>query len=312
MPWPTTLRKLGKRIIANWPIKVTALILSALLWAATTTQEPTTQVVPVVVQIEPPAGRALRQSIPPVRALFAGSLRELIKLYGQPPVIRKQIPDTVSGTEYTMELEPGDLTGYNNADVRPQDVQPRIITVALDEVAQRTLPIIHRVSIRPDSGFAQVGGVTVQPGSLLVRGPEARVRGLSALYTVPLEITGVEQPVRRSVRIDTTGLSPVRLAQNTVDIFVDVEPLSDRLLTGVPIIVRDPQRGTWEATPDSVTVTLRGPTNRVARLPLDSVQVVAFIEARDRDQVVRLTLITPTGITGTLARDSVRVRRRRD
>lgn len=305
----TALHKIQSWFVENWPIKLTALILAALLWVVTATQEPTTQVVPVQLEVVPPEGRALQQPLPEVRALFAGSLRELIKLYGERPTVRKTIPDT-AGSEFTLELTPGDLTGYADAEVRPQDVQPRIISVQLDALRQRTVPVIHRVSIRPDSGYAQYGGITVQPNSLLVRGPEARVRTLDALYTVPLEISGVEQPIRRSVAIDTAGLSPVRVSRNQVEIVAEVGPLADRMLSGVPVEVRDEQGARWEAIPDTVTVVLQGPPARMAEFTRDSISVVAFVRGRANEQTAAVLVIAPSGIRATTAPDSVTLRRR--
>lgn len=307
---PAALSRLRTLAVTNWPIKLTALVLSAVLWAATAAQEPTTQLVGVTLEVQPPEGRALRRSLPPVQALFAGSTRELIKLYAQPPVIRKTIPDTVDGSEYTLELSPTDLTVADDANVTAQDVQPRMILVQLDNLAQRSLPVVPRVTVRPDSGFALYTGIAVAPSSLIVRGPEVRVTGLDALYTIPLEITGVTQPVRRSIEIDTTGITPVRLSRYAVEVSVDVGPVTTRTLDSVPVELRASRRTRWSATPDAVTVTLEGATARLARITLDSISVVAAVVGSARLQTVGINVISPTGITARATPDSVVVRRR--
>lgn len=303
------LRRIRGWFVENWPIKLTALLLATLLWVVTTTQEPTQQVVPVNLVVEPPEGRALRAPLPEVRALFAGSQGDMATLSFDPPIIRKAIPDSTS-SEYTLEIAPSDLTGFA-AEVRPQDVQPRIISVQLDELRQRTVPVIHRVSVRPDSGFSQFGGVAVQPSSLIVRGPEARIRALDAVYTMPLEISGAQQTVRRSVAIDTSGLAPVRVSRNQVEIVAEIGPLSSRILSGIPVDVRDEQGGRWNADPATVSVTLRGPTARVARLTQDSIAVVAFARGRTNEQSAAVSVIAPTGIRAVTTPDSVTIRRRR-
>ena len=306
----TSLGRIRGWFVENWPVKATALLLAALLWVLTTTREPRQELVRVNLVVEPPEGRALREPLPEVRALFTGSSGEILKLYGQGPTIHSEIPDT-TGSEYTLEIGPGDLTGYADADVRPQDVQPRIITVRLDELRQRTVPVIHRVSVRPDSGFALFGGIAVQPSSLIVRGPEVRIGSLDALYTVPLTVTGAQQTVRRSVAIDTTGLSPVRISRNEVEVVADIAPLSDRVLSGVTVEIRDVQDGRWVAEPETVSVSLQGPTARLAGLSLDSVTVVAFVTGQADQQTVVVSVITPSGIRATTRPDSVTIRRRR-
>lgn len=307
---PTILRKLGRLLVVNWPIKLTALILAAALWAATASQEPTTQLVQVALEIQPPEGRALRRSLPNVQALFAGSTRELIKLFAQPPVIRKEIPDTVQDSEYIVELDLTDILVTQGANVTPQDVQPRMITVQLDELAQRTVPVVPRVTVRPDSGFGLYTGIAVAPSSLLVRGPEVRVSTMNALYTLPLEISGVRQPVRRSLPIDTTGLAPVRLSRYSVDVSADVGPVSTRTLSQVPVEIRSNRGGRWAAIPPAVSLTIRGPSARIAGIGPDSLGVVAMAVGSAREQVVALNIIAPPGISARPTPDSVIIRRR--
>lgn len=306
----SALRNLRERVVTNWPIKLTALVLAGVLWVATATQEPTTQLVAVELEIQPPPGRAVRQSPPAVKALFAGSTRELIKLYGQPPVIRKAIPDTVSGSEYSLDLAPGDVTGTENADVTVQDVQPRLVVVQLDDVVQRTVPVLSRVSIQPDSGYGLSGGITLAPNSLMVRGPEPRVRNIGAVHTVRLEISGVTQPVRRRVPIDTVGLAPVRLSHYQVELAAAVVPITERLLEDVPVEVRADAGGRWQAVPETVVVAVRGPTPQLAELTGDSVQVIARVKVPQRQQAVLLEVIAPPGIAARAIPDTAVVERR--
>lgn len=307
--WRTILSSAREWVTTNWLMKLTALGLATVLWAAVAAEEPTTQLVPVQLVVEEPTGRTLTRQLPPVQALYAGSARELIKLYAQPPVIRRTIPDTVSGSEYLLELSISDLA-VEGAAVKAQEVQPRVITVRLDDVARRSVPVVPRVTVRTDSGFGQLGPVEVAPNSLVVRGPQAAVRRVTAVYTIPLELTGLTAPVRRTVGVDTTTLGAVRLSQREVDVAVEVARVSERVLMGVPVEVTSDRRGSWVSDPPAVSVTLRGPTARLARLTRDSVEIVAAIPGTEPEQTVRLDVAPPTGFTARTSPDSVVVRRR--
>lgn len=308
--WRNLARKTGQVIVTNWPIKVLALVLATVLWAVTAAQEPDSELVEVPLEIQPPEGRALEQAVPTVRALFAGSKSELLKLYARPLLITKTIPDSVSGAQYTLELSPADITGLQDVKVTPQDVQPRIVQVQLDAVAERTVPVLHRVTIRPDSGYGIAGGIGIAPSSLLVRGPEIRVRNLRALYTLPLEVTGATQSVRRAVPIDTAGVSPVRLSRYEVEVSADVVAMSTRLMEDVPVSIRSERPVTWQVLPEAVAVLLDGPTARLARLTPDSLSVLAFADPNRREQTVAITVIPPSGISARADPDSVVIRRR--
>jgi len=298
-------------LVNNWPIKLTSLALAAVLWAAVAAEEPTTQLVPVTLMVEPPEGRALTRPLPQVKALYAGSARELIKLYATPPVITAMIPDTLTGSTYALELSPGELKLAQKANVQAQEVEPRHIEVTLDAVSHRTVPVVSRVTLRPDTGFAVVGGLAMSPSSLLVRGPDAVVARIESVTTVPLEIIAVRGPVRRNVPIDTEGLGVAQVSKREVEFSAEIEAVSERALLDVPVAVRG-DRNAWIVDPPTVLVTLRGPAARVARLSKDSVTVVAQPTAGASRQTVRLSLLTPPGIDATARPDTVRIQRRGD
>ncbi len=297
-------------LVTNWPIKLTSLALAAVLWAAVAAEEPTTLQVPVTLLVEPPEGRALTRPLPPVKALYAGSARELIKLYASPPFITIAIPDTVTGSAYLLDLSPGDLKLHGGASVRAQDIQPRRVEVALDAVASRTVPVTPRVTIRADTGFAIVGGVALSPNSLTVRGPDGVVAQVSSVSTVPLEIAGVRGPVRRVVAIDTSSLGVAQVSRREVEVAADVQAVSERVLVSVPVEVRGERAGGWVVDPPTVLVTVRGPARRVALLTRDSVAVVLFPTATGRRETAKLSVVTPPGIEASTTPDTVHVQRR--
>jgi hypothetical protein len=297
--------------VTNWPIKLTSLALAFVLWAAVAAEEPATQLVPVTLIVEPPEGRALTRPLPAVKALYAGSSRELIKLFSTPPVITAVIPDTLAGSRYVLDLFPTDLKLAQDAAVEAQDVQPRRIEVTLDAVSRRLVPVVSRVTIRPDTGFAVVGGVALSPSSVLVHGPEAVVSRIEAATTVPLEVSAVRGPVRRRVPIDTVSLGVAQVSEREVEVSAEVEAVSERAFLDVAVTVRG-DRGAWLVDPPVVIVTVRGPALRVAQIGKDSVSVLAVPSGTARRETVRVTVVTPPGIDATATPDTVRLQRRGD
>ncbi len=309
MPWKRRLRNARSRVLDNWPIKLTALVLAAILWAAVAAQEPTTQLVAVQLEVQPPPGRALTSELPEVQALYAGSARELIKLYAQPPAVRKLLPDTISGAEYTLELSLNDLEVADGADVRAQRLEPRSIAVKLDDVSLRAVPVTARVTVQPDTGYQLFEDVSVLPSRITLRGPEAIVQQIASVTTEALMLQGIREPVRRRLAIDTTGLGAVRLSHRDVEIFADVGAVSERVLMGVPVSVRGEGVGQWISDPPAVIVTVRGRRGRLASFTRDSITVQAIRASGSADSVAVLEVIPPNGIIGWAIPDSVTVRR---
>ncbi|MDH3455249.1 MAG: YbbR-like domain-containing protein [Gemmatimonadota bacterium] len=307
--WKRRLSSARSRVLDNWPIKLTALVLAAILWAAVAAQEPTTQLVAVRLEVQPPPGRALTSELPEVQALYAGSARELIKLYAQPPMIRKPLPDTISGAQYMLELSLSDLEVADGADVRAQRLEPRSIAVQLDDVSLQVVPVSARVTVQPDTGYQLFADVSVLPSEITVRGPDAAVARITSVMTEALMLQGIREPVRRRLAIDTTGLGAVRLSNSEVEIFADVGAVSERVLMGVPVLVRGGGPGQWISDPPAVIVTVRGRRGRIAAFTRDSISVYAMRAGGFSDSVAALEVLPPNGVIGWAIPDSVTLRR---
>jgi len=309
-PSKSRLAQLRAALLVNWPAKLTALLLSGVLWAAVAAEEPTTQLVPVTLAVQLPPGRSLTDRLPDVQAVYVGSTRELIKLYSSPPTIRKVLPDTLTGSEFVLTLSPQDLLTPGRINVRPEDVQPRVVRVELDPIVRRTVDVLSRVVIAPDSGYALQEGIAVEPGSVTITGPDSAVRAIASVPTVNLELRGVDGPVRRVVRLDTTGFGPIRVMPGEVEVSADVVFMAETVLMGIPVTIRSDRAGTLAADPPAVLVTIRGSSRRLARLTRDSVLVVAAPDAGELPQRVPLEVVPPDGLTGVATPDTAVVTRR--
>lgn len=309
-PWQSALSRLRDRTVDNWPIKLTALVLAAIVWAAVAAQEPTTQLVPVRLDITPPDSRSIVGDPPEVQALFQGTARELIKLYAERPRIEATLPDTISGSTYQLALSVGDIAGLEGAAVSAQQIEPRTVTIVLDEIARRAVPVVHRVAVEPDSGYALIDRIRVAPESLTIEGPQSQVGLVDTLYTVPLQLTAVTSPQRRRVAIDTTGLGSVRLSGRYVTVSADVEGITDRVFDAVRVVVATTDAGAWTTEPVAVAVTAHGMQGRIAGLARDSIRVSVRPRAAADDSVVGVEITPLEGVELVATPDSVVLRRR--
>lgn len=310
-PWQSALSRLRDRLVDNWPIKLTALVLAAIVWAAVAAEEPTVQLVPVRLVVTPPEGRSIVGPMPEVRGLFQGTARELIKLYAEPPTIEVTLPDTITGSTYQLALAVGDIGGLEAATVNAQQIEPRTVTISLDEIAHRMVPVVHRVSVEPDSGYVLVDGVRVTPRTLEIEGPQSQVALVDTLYTVDMALTAVTSSQERRVAIDTTGLSAVRPATQYVTISAMVEGLTDRVFDAVRVTVDARDAASWSTDPLAVAVTAHGVQSRIDRLTRDSVRVSVRPPATAGDSVVAVEVEPLPGIALTATPDSVVVRTHR-
>jgi hypothetical protein len=293
--------------MANWPIKLTALVLAVVLWAVVTAEETTTQLVPVTLVVRPPEGRSVIGALPTVQARYRGTLRELLKLYENPPVISKDVPAT-TGTSPTIRLAPGDLAGVEDADVIALEVLPESVTVLLDDILRRRVPVVSRVEFRPDSGYEVFGDVSITPSEVTVQGPEALVTPIQSVATVEIQRSALTRPAEYTVALDTSGFGLVNVEPQVVRVRADIGAVSTFVLMGVEVRVEGPG-GPWQSLTSAVSVTVRGPAARVRRFTRDSVRVVARPSGAADEELVALEVMPPAGVTGTATPDSVIVRR---
>jgi len=299
--------KAGRLVLANWPIKLTALVLAVVLWAVVTAEETTTQLVDVTLVVQPPEGRAVVGDLPAVQARYRGTQRELLKLLPSPPVIRKDVPAT-TGSTLEIRLAPEDLEGVPDADVMALEVLPDSIVVVLDDIHRKSVPVVSRVALRPDSGHEVFGSIRISPSTVTVQGPEALVEPIRSVSTTVMMRTGLTDDADYTVPIDTTGFGLVTVSPEQVRVMADIGPVSTHVLMGVAVRVEG-AGGPWQSATSAVSVTVRGPAARVRRFTRDSVRVIARPTGNSEEQHVPLEVIPPAGITGTATPDSVVIRR---
>jgi hypothetical protein len=301
---------ISAKLADNWPIKVTALIVASILWAVTEAEEPTTQLIPVAITVTPPEGRALTFDLPPVQALFAGPARELIQLFGSPPKIRLKIPDTVSTTEYTFNLTVDSIQLDFVSSVQAQDLQPRKITVQLDDWAQKTVPVVSFVQVIPEAGYQLLSEISYSPNTVVVTGPRNRVERIESISTETTSFRRLAVNFERSVNLDTTDIGVVRLSRYSILVSGEVGRLTERVLTGVPIVVRGDPTTNWVTIPPAISVTVRGPAARLSTLSSREIQAIVSPRGIGEEETTAISILGPAGLEFEASPDSAIVQSR--
>lgn len=165
------------------PQKAAAVVVAAALWVVASGDEPGARYVEVRFVPVLDGDAELRDPLPTVRALVVGPARELLKLYGSPPVIRRAIGRDAEDS-VRLELRAGDVDLPRGVlEVAVRDVRPRTVTLRLETFAARRLPV--RVAVRAADGvLPPASDFVVEPDTVLVRGPRRIVNALDALATV--------------------------------------------------------------------------------------------------------------------------------
>ncbi len=295
----------------NWPIKGAALFLALMLYVAVQLQQPVTTTFEVTLNVHLPRGRALVQKPPKVQVQISGKGSQILKLRSLAGDITRRIPDTLTTSTYAIYLDPAEveLALPKGADVRVMEIRPSLITLALDSVARKDVRIVSRVTVALDSAQVLHGGLSMTPTTVRLVGPEQALEAIDSVTTVPTEITNVSGAFTREVPIDTAPLGIVRLTPRQVTVSGNMGVIAERSFAGIPVESGAGAITSFIVTPPRVSVTVRGPEERVQALTRDSLRVVAQISGSSGG-VARITVIAPRGITARAIPDSVTLRRR--
>ncbi len=298
------------RLLRNWPLKLTSLLLSIVLWIVAAGEEPGTRVLSVILTVTPPPGRSAVWRPGNARVLAVGPGRELLKLAAAGVTISKAIPDTVRGRRVTLDLAPSDLELPRGINVRVQEIEPRQIEVELDSVFRRSVSVHPLVRIETDSGFALVGGIQVIPGAVTLTGPVDQVHRLDSVSTVVLRVTGADGAVERRIPIDTDGFGPLRVNPAEVTVNLDIVPVSERSYSGIPVDLPDETARSFSIDPERVKVRVRGALERLRGLLGDSIHVFIDPPRAGATGAIPLKVLVPAGFSATAQPDSVTLTRR--
>ncbi|HEY6852919.1 MAG TPA: hypothetical protein VI139_01630 [Gemmatimonadales bacterium] len=298
-------------VTRNWPIKLAALFLSLMLYVAVALQQPITQSFAARLVLELPPGRTLQEALPPIAVVVSGRGSELLKLRTLQRVVTKAVPDTMTGTQWTLRLATSDVPVPKGADVTVTDITPREITVRLDSVSKKTVRVVPIVSVEAESGYTLRGGLSVTPSEAMVIGPEQNLALVESVTTVPTKISSVDGPFTRTVAIDSTALGIVRVAPKSVDISGELGSVAERSFAGIPVETGAGGLAGFVLIPARVSVAVRGPEEVVQGLSRDSVKVIAHATGPVKDGVyMKLTVVAPRGLLAHAVPDSVVLRRR--
>lgn len=274
-------------LFEDWTLKLLALLITLGLWYAVTTTSAPATVRLRGVQLEfklPESIEIGNEPLDEVDVTLEGSQGKLAELNARSLVARADVTNLkpgdrvarLSGKNVSMDLPEG---------VRIVEITPRSVTLHLETVVEREVPIEARFESELPEGFKRLG-VEVTPASVRVRGPESHVQAVEKAFTETISLAGQRESITLpQIAVDIPDHKVVPLDVN-VSVRVRIaEEQSERRFTNVP--VRSAAGG--NAAPSAATVVLRGPRSIVEALRPEDVRVVLEI-AEDGSTAPRLAL----------------------
>ncbi|HWW74695.1 MAG TPA: CdaR family protein [Pyrinomonadaceae bacterium] len=285
-------RWLRALLFEDWTLKLLALAVTLGLWYAVTTQRAPATVRLRAVQLDfvlPEGVEIGNDPLDEVDVTLEGSQGKLAELNARNLVARADVTDLKPGDRVARLSDRNVLMDLPEG-VRIVEINPRSITLHLETVVEREVPVEARFEGQLPEGFRQ-GAAQVSPASVRVRGPESHVRAVERAYTETISLAGQRETLtlpQVAVDISDHKVTPL---DATVSVRVEItEEQAERRFANVA--VRSSSGAS--VTPASAAITLRGPRTVVEALHPEDVRL--FVELVDDKPTARLSL--PPGAQG--------------
>lgn len=146
--------RLQRAFTERLPLKAAALFFALVLWLVVSAEEPGEEIVAVRFAPALDSGVRIIGETPTVRALVVGRGRELLKLYNEPPFVRRRIRSGLLDS-VRIELGPADVDLPAGVSAAVRDVRPRVLTIRLRPPArpapEDTVTTAIPIGERPDT-----------------------------------------------------------------------------------------------------------------------------------------------------------------
>lgn len=222
------MRGVLHRLLNNWQLKLTALVLAFLFWAALRREQPyvyTFDKVPVRVLSQDPDWVLSASPDPPtVRITLQGPGGELLQAASDPPTVHVPI-ENVTDSTLTRAIEFNWVSIGDLSQTRVTDVQPPAVRLAFERLGAKLLPIAFDFTGRPAEGYRLDGPPLIDPPVVRASGGLRRLARVDSVR-LPINLDGRQGFDTLEIPIDTTGTGLI-LSPDRVRVILPLRPLPD-------------------------------------------------------------------------------------
>ncbi len=155
-------------------------------------------------------------------------------------------------------------------------INPSRITLRLDEVVSRMVPVTVRLEGEPAIGFA-VSQTSVRPPEVEIRGPQSAVAAVRQAITDSIDVSRIQGPRNEAVNVGVENSAVRIVGSKTVQVSIAVTEIKDVITLRVPVTVSESGLQV-RFNPKTVRVDFLGPKTLLSQLAPDKIQVILDVK----------------------------------
>ena len=204
--------------------KGAALFLALVLWLVVSVEQPTSDRVPVRLNLQADSGVVIAGEPPVLTAQVVGRGREvqLLKILATEAEVLVSVSDTATDS-IRVNLRPTDVllppSFDEHVDVRT--VEPNVFTLRFTTRVRKRVPVRPRLSVTVDSALRTIGPAQYLPDSVTVIGTRQQVARVTEVPTIAGSVR-VRDTVGAIIPLDTSGLGGASVVPSQIRLRVPV------------------------------------------------------------------------------------------
>ncbi len=246
----------------HWPLKLLALFIAATLWYGIVAEDQVDMIMTVPLEM---------RNLPPNMVIANQFKKELdISVRGPKRLLQEMQQQNISRPVNLSNALPGAVVVQNTPESIPfprgitvQRVQPANITLMVDQLFEKSIPLVATTSGEPARGFS-LEGVRLKPALIKVNGPRSLISKVQSINTIAIDVDGLTQT--STVQVPLVLSEPLQklIGETVVEAEILIkEPMTRRTVHYIPINLKEARKGT-EVSPAMVSVEAEIPS-KVAR-----------------------------------------------
>ncbi|MBI4358711.1 MAG: hypothetical protein HY584_05360 [Candidatus Omnitrophica bacterium] len=187
----------------NWGLKLISLLLAIGFWFYVVGEESIEITKTVSLEILPPSEKlsVVKSSTSYLEVTFQSPRHLFSALSSGTIIARHKISGVQKAGDYSFNVGINDFL-LPAPEIRIVKIFPSFVTVTLDEVIVKKLPVQVEFIGEPAYGYrVDEEGIELDPNTVLVEGPRAILEKMDAIKTEPVQLVGRVRSFRRTVRI---------------------------------------------------------------------------------------------------------------
>lgn len=265
----------------NIVLKIISLLLGLFLWLHAVTDQSHQMDYSIPLELSLSDTSLIIVNKPPsiVNVIFAGTGKELLKLWWKHPVCVKEIEDGEAGV-LNLNLDVSSLSMPTGLHLIPLGIKsPATLHVVLDKRISKEVRVVSRLKVIPAEGHVLVGEVKVHPETVVLTGARGELKDIAKVQTIESVEEGVTDSFTTTLPIDLSGLNTVTSGTQEVTLTGKVEKYVEIEVGEIPVGLKGRLKEKFVLQPKSIELVLIGPVSLMQELKKEELKV--YIEIND-------------------------------